>query len=543
MVTTSNREELRHPIPEQHTPSRQSLDAEFDRPELVLALVGAVGTELCGVRKFLEEALQRLGYDFLQISVSADIMPLVVPELPEKYADEETRLRTLMDAGDRAREMTRDASVFALGVANFINAYREAEPETGDATHRRYMPGRAYIISSLKRPEEVEQLRLIYGPGFFLFGVHAELRKRRERLTKRLRVQPASADHLISRDDHDGGDFGQRVTDTFHLADFFVHWDGVDDHLRHSIDRSLEIIFGHPFKTPTFDEFAMFSAFTASLRSADLSRQVGAVVARGRQIIATGANDCPAAGGGSYWPQEVCSGEILDHDKGRDFTRGEDSNRVEQERIIADILSRATPEKGFNEKSREALKELLSKSRIQDLTEFGRVVHAEMDALLSCARIGVSTTGGVVYSTTFPCHNCAKHIISAGISRVVFIEPYRKSKAPEFHDDAVTIGLSPQAADDARVVFEPFVGVGPRRFLDLFSVKLGSGSTMKRKNSDGKAVEVEALDRRPRLRMLPVSYLGLEKLAINRFNRYLEIELRGCGEQTSREDAKPGTVA
>lgn len=519
---------------------RESLDAEYDRPELVLALVGGVGTDLSDVRTFIEERLNRLGYEVLQISVSRDIMPLVAAgDLSESWSDEATRLEGLMDAGDHARRVTGDPAVFALGIVNFINAYRDSEPDADDETRRRYMPGRAYVISSLKRPEEVEQLRLIYGPGFFLFGVHGERHKQLERLTDRLGVPSRTAEQLIERDDHDRGDhdrgdFGQRVSETFHLADFFVHWDGFDDHLRHSIDRTLEIVFGDPFKTPTFDEFAMFNAFAASLRSADLSRQVGAVIARSEQIIATGANDCPAAGGGSYWPKKnPRTGRIDDQDNGRDHMRGADSNRLEQQRIIENIL-RECAAKALDV---EAVREVLSSSRIRDLTEFGRVVHAEMDALMSCARIGVSTRGGTIYCTTFPCHNCAKHIISAGIKRVVFIEPYRKSKALEFHDDSITIGLPPDERDDGKVLFEPFVGVGPRRFLDLFSLKLGSGSALRRKTSEGKAIVVEDTERRPRLRMLPVSYLGMEKLALNRFNQHLHTAVRGVDEQAHRQDA------
>ena len=60
------------------------------------------------------------------------------------------------------------------------------------------------------------------------------------------------------------------------------------------------------------------------------------------------------------------------------------------------------------------------------------MVHAEMEALLSCARSGVSPVGGTLYSTTFPCHNCAKHIVAAGLRRVVYVEPYPKSRAVEF---------------------------------------------------------------------------------------------------------------
>lgn len=67
-------------------------------------------------------------------------------------------------------------------------------------------------------------------------------------------------------------------------------------------------------------------------------------------------------------------------------------------------------------------------SRLTNLTEFVRAVHAEMEALLSSTRIGVSTRRAILYCTTFPCHNCAKHIIDAGVKRVVYIEPYAKSK-------------------------------------------------------------------------------------------------------------------
>ena len=74
------------------------------------------------------------------------------------------------------------------------------------------------------------------------------------------------------------------------------------DKFKNSLWRILDLIFGSPYLTPTFDEYAMFMAFTSSLRSADLSRQVGAVIANNNEIIASGANDSPRAGGGLYWP-------------------------------------------------------------------------------------------------------------------------------------------------------------------------------------------------------------------------------------------------
>ncbi|MFD2579396.1 deaminase [Novosphingobium colocasiae] len=53
---------------------------------------------------------------------------------------------------------------------------------------------------------------------------------------------------------------------------------------------------------------------------------------------------------------------------------------------------------------------------------FSRSVHAEMEAIVSVARIGKgSTVESTLYTTTFPCHNCARHIVAAGITRVVFL--------------------------------------------------------------------------------------------------------------------------
>ena len=148
------------------------------------------------------------------------------------------------------------------------------------------------------------------------------------------------------------------------------------------------------------------------------------------------------------------------------------------------------------------------------------MVHAEMEALLACARNGTSCRNGSLFCTTFPCHNCAKHIIAAGIQRVVYVEPYQKSKAEEFHPDALYLGFSRhEPKKDERVRFEPFVGVGPRRFLDLFSMQLGAGSSLIRKEA-GKTVTWHEETAQLRLQMLPGSYTDLEDIASQKFKTY-----------------------
>jgi deoxycytidylate deaminase len=296
----------------------------FAESELILGLIGAVGAELEKVRSALEDRLKAFGYTVTQVRITRDVIPLIVPNHCPQNTSEHARIAALMDAGNEARKKTNDNSVLALGAAAFINGQRQRDFE--------HEPRRVYIVSSLKHPDEVSRLREIYPEGFFLIGVHASEKRRFDYLTKDKNMSAASADALIRRDENENLPYGQKVNDAFHLSDFFVRIDGKDDCLKHSLWRILDIMFGHPYKTPTFDEYAMFMAFAASLRSADLSRQVGAVVTIDDQVVSTGANDCPKAGGGLYWPQRNHANcEVEDQEGGRDYMREWDSNRVEQQ--------------------------------------------------------------------------------------------------------------------------------------------------------------------------------------------------------------------
>lgn len=54
-----------------------------------------------------------------------------------------------------------------------------------------------------------------------------------------------------------------------------------------------------------------------------------------------------------------------------------------------------------------------------------RTVHAEMNALLQCAKFGVKTENTEMYVTHFPCLVCTKHIIQAGIKKVYYEADYK----------------------------------------------------------------------------------------------------------------------
>src|SRR5262249_19967853 len=119
---------------------------------------------------------------------------------------------------------------------------------------------------------------------------------------------------------------GQQTRNTFALADVFIRASDAEEQLR----RFLDLVFGQPCLTPTRDEHAMFLAYAASVRSASLSRQVGAAVMTPTgEIVATGANDTPAPGGGEYWPGK---------DDRRDYVLGIDTNDEQKGKIILKIM-------------------------------------------------------------------------------------------------------------------------------------------------------------------------------------------------------------
>lgn len=481
--------------------SMQYLKGDFVNSEIIIGVVSAVGTETTRVITPLVDRLNQFGYTTTEIKVSSILKGSV-------YTSEYERIKGLMNAGDQFRRDANDNAILAYGVARLIGEKRNGEIKKN-----------AYIVNSLKHPDEVESLRKIYGQGFYLFGIHADKKRRLSFLTNDKGLTDDQAVELTDIDEDEKIPHGQRTRDTYHLSDFFINFGEIDTQIKNTVQRFLELIFSHPYKNPTFDEFAMFMAFSSSVRSGDLSRQVGAVITKDLQIVATGANECPVSGGGLYWAEiDEKSGEVVDAVDGKDYTRNEDSNKAEQSEIIKEILQSISRLESFPPEGLGKLKTILEESRIRDLTEFGRVVHAEMEAILSCGRSGISCLGSTLYCTTFPCHNCAKHIIASGIKRVVYVEPYPKSKALEFHSDSISLKtkLDDLSSND-QVIFEPFTGVGARRFLDFFSMNLGAGNKLKRKNKDGSTLEWKRTDAKIRVALLPESYRQVEKAAASMF--------------------------
>ncbi len=123
---------------------------------------------------------------------------------------------------------------------------------------------------------------------------------------------------------------------------------------------------------PSWDAYFMEIAKLVSTRATCRRRSVGALIVRDKQIVSTGYNGaprglphCPPDGPEKDWPEGCMrAGHCI------------------------------------------------------------RSLHAEQNALLQAAKIGVSCDRATMYVTCQPCNMCAKMIINAGIAKVIYEGDY-----------------------------------------------------------------------------------------------------------------------
>ena len=63
-------------------------------------------------------------------------------------------------------------------------------------------------------------------------------------------------------------------------------------------------------------------------------------------------------------------------------------------------------------------------------------IHAEQNAIIQAARMGIAIEGATLYCTHQPCSICSKIIVNAGIKRIVYKNPYPDEFALEILSEA-----------------------------------------------------------------------------------------------------------
>lgn len=459
-------------------------------PELVIALCGPIGSPLHETARQINNTLAEFNYQTETVRLS-DLIRLNAEkvELPINTSTKFHEIQSLIEIGDALRKKYGNDVLAKLAIAKIgadrarhYGVFEDVAAEGEKPGDRKINAHRiCHVIDSIKNSAELDLLRLIYGDALFAVGVFSPLELRVANLAKPGKLPKEDIERLIDMDSGEEFDHGQSVRNTFPQCDFFLRVDhsvvGPSEakavgQLSERVRRFFDLIFRTVVITPTAEETAMYAATSAARNSACLSRQVGAAVTSSTgEILAVGWNDVPQSGGGLYGTKpllarlSVHSGAIEDErcfaQVGGRCRNDEEKSSIAQKIVESLVQGNVLPK----ESAGKAIQTILSDTRVKDLIEFSRAVHAEMHAILGASRIaGDRVVGGKIFVTTYPCHSCARHLVAAGISEVHYIEPYRKSLATRLHDDALT-----ESTDtNGKVQVRQYDGIAPRRFIEMF---------------------------------------------------------------------------
>jgi dCMP deaminase len=151
---------------------------------------------------------------------------------------------------------------------------------------------------------------------------------------------------------------------------------------------------------PSWDEYFMDITRLVARRSTCLRRQVGAVLVKQKNILATGYNGTPS--GITHCDVTGCLREQLQVPSG-------------------------------------------------ERHELCRGLHAEQNAIIQAARHGINISDSTLYCTNSPCIICTKMLINAGIRKVFYLEGY---------SDQLSMEMLGEAGIEARS-FAELVGKNP----------------------------------------------------------------------------------
>lgn len=485
--------------------------------ELIIGICSPIGSERDSVVNAIKKILsEKYHYSVIVIKLSDFILEYYnVPHQPrEGKTAAYTNLFRKIEGGDHLRKEYNNNSILVELAIQKIREDRE-KVDTIDIEGRRV----CYIIDSIKNLEELQLLRAVYRDIFYLFSIFSSEKERINALTQKGLSYP-EANSLIDSDEHENNDYGQNVRDTFIDGDFFVRSSSnIHDTIENKIHRYFHLIFNSEIITPSFQETAMYFAKSAAGNSSCLSRQVGATITdKNGIVISQGWNDVPKKGGNLYRnsdsnPKRCFELGYCTNSNHKEDIFEEIINKIKEEITIANKIQKGPFSITTNDETYDNIEKIIRTSRFKNIIEYSRSIHAEMHAIIIGSQLtGEKMIDGDLFCTTYPCHNCARHIILAGIKNIYYIEPYKKSLCLSFHSDAITEDES----DTSKVRILLYDGVAPRRYLDFFATNNDD-----RKDDDGKVKKIDFKTSSPKNRLSLQAIPDLENQAIH--------ALKACG--------------
>ena len=389
---------------------------------IIVGLTGSFGSGCTSV----SEILGRKGFQRISLSQflvkEADKRGIDVASLPRQE-----RRKKLQDIGNELRK--KDAGFLIK------EAFKLADKD------------KDVVIESIKNPGEIKELKKFSHSYVMALDTNFESRKDRI-LLKEYDGDLKSFGRDNKREKDEGIEYGQKLQACVDLADILIK----NDKDRHTPQENQEFEerimkdFIQLLKSPGSDriptdlELWMNNAYSISLQSECLKRQVGAVIVKNGYAIATGKNNVA--------PDEKPCKEVYLGKCYRDTLRSYMKYCPICKKELDEDFNCADDNCVYN---KENLNKLLDKCKS---------LHAEENAILqACYLGGVPLEGSVLYTTTFPCGLCANKIVAVGIKEVIYVEAYPDRDSVEFFKRHPKITLT------------KFEGVKSSAFYYLFKAK------------------------------------------------------------------------
>jgi len=404
--------------------------------QIVIGVTGSFGSGCTTISEVLTE-----DFGFIRYSLS--------DTLKEKWSDGgkeksvETALRhELQDLGNQLR---REKSHGFLAEETFSKVVKDGKRKEN------------LIFDSIRNTAEITFFRAEF-PNFYVIAVDCTEGDRWERVREKYeKKNMAYAD--FSRDDQrdkneEGIPYGQQVALCVDEADYLVRNDNdpmitTETAIKRTLSDKLYDpinLFKGELRPPTPQEAYMSTAYSASLMSQCIKRQVGAVIVdKLGAVVSIGYNENPMPIKPCYLQFGDCYREIV-----AENVMGTVKNCPFCNKQL-DGLSYpyVCPHCGEN-----IYRKIVRDRAISRCT----ALHAEERAIINAPRIDLNDS--TLYVTTFPCFNCAQKILDAGIETVYYVESY-----PDV-DSIHLFELSKKMGGTIRIL--KFEGVKARAYFKLF---------------------------------------------------------------------------
>lgn len=324
--------------------------------KIIIGLTGSMG---CGKGEIVK-ILEKEGFKYVTLSM---------------IVREEARVRGIEEEREKLME-----------VGNFMRAEDGAGVLARRALEKIAKSGHGlWIVDGIRNPAEIEELR--NGEGVYIVGVHTGKEMLVDRILGRRRESDTiDREEILRKIEREWGEGepedGQQVGKCMKITDIVVENEGTLEELKEKFVSYYNSIRNKKMEyvRPTKDEYYLDLAKSVSRRGTCIKVEIGAVIIRDDQVVATGYCGAPRGTKSSH-EHGFCLRKKLNIPSGHRY-------------------------------------------------EMCRSVHAEQNAIINAARAGTSLLGGDMYIygkkqgsdevlDAFPCFICKKMLINCGLDRVI----------------------------------------------------------------------------------------------------------------------------